>query len=149
MPEGKRFKEKGNDQTFYALEDLSFADVTGKGEIADLKFDTTYVCRLEDSTVYIFKFAKKNGKSYLKCRAEYTDKTLVTKETGVESEEELKKKEAKLLAKDGARTFAEKHKGWIYEVGQYKVDGMTKKLDDMIEDIEQEKTEEDAETTES
>jgi hypothetical protein len=64
----------------------------------------------------------------------FTDKTLVTKERGVESEEELKKKEAKLLAKDSTRTFSEKHAGWIYEIQQDKGNSMTKKLDDLLED---------------
>jgi hypothetical protein len=66
----------------------------------------------------------------------FTDKTLVTKERSVESEEELKKKETKLLAKDNVRTFSEKNAGWIYEIAQGQADNMTKEVDDLLEDIE-------------
>ncbi len=71
----------------------------------DSKFDREYVCTLKDSTVYALKIAKKDDKTYITCEADYTDKTPVTKDSNVESEEELKKKEAKLLAQEGAIKF--------------------------------------------
>jgi hypothetical protein len=79
--------------------------------------------------------------------AEFTDKTPVEKASidqggEVESEEELKKKEAKLLARDNAAEFTAKHNGWLYEIAEWKAKNLTKKLEDLLED--EEKSEEDA-----
>jgi hypothetical protein len=53
-----------------------------------------------------------------------------------ESEEELKVKEAKLLADDNAKEFTAKHQGWVYEIAEYKAKNLTKALSDLLEDIE-------------
>jgi hypothetical protein len=140
MPTGKKLKGSDYEQVFYLPTSLQFSDV--RKEISgdsELNFDRTYICRLEDSTVYTFAVAKQEDKTYVKCDAIYTDQTLVTKERAVESEDELKKKEAKLLARDSARKFSTRHSGWIYQIPQYKADNMTKKLDDLLEDIEENK----------
>jgi len=140
MPTGKKLKGSDYEQVFYLPTSLQFSDV--RKEVSgdsELNFDRTYICRLEDSTVYTFAVAKQEDKTYVKCDAIYTDQTLVTKERAVESEDELKKKEAKLLARDSARKFSTGHSGWIYQIPEYKVDNMTKKLDDLLEDIEENK----------
>lgn len=145
MPAGKKLKDDDYERVFYVLTSLYFNDVKKEASGASkLKFAGTYICRLADSTVYTFAIAKQDDKTYIKCDAMFTDKTLVTKERGVESEEELKKKEAKLLAKDSTRTFSEKHAGWIYEIAQGQADNMTKKLDDLLDDIEAEKDSEES-----
>jgi hypothetical protein len=46
----------------------------------------------------------------------------------------LKKKEAKLLARDAADEFAEKHKGWVYQLPPGKAKNMTKPLAELLED---------------
>ncbi len=135
MPPDKKFKDTEYETVFSSLTKVSFNDVTKENsDTADLKFDSKYVCRIDDSTVYTFDIAKSDDKTYVRCSAMYTDKTLVTKKPGVESEEELKKKEAKLLARDNAKKFSEKHSGWIYQIPQDKASSMTKKLDDLLED---------------
>jgi len=138
MPAGKKLKDDDYERVFYMLTSLYFNDVKKEASDApELRFDRTYICRLADSTVYTLAAAKQDDKTYIKCDAMFTDKTLVTKERGVESEEELKKKEAKLLAKDSVRTFSEKHAGWIYEIAQGQADNMTREVDDLLEDIEE------------
>lgn len=140
MPDGKKLKDTEYEQVFFALTNLSFDDVKkDSSDASDLKFDSTYICRLEDSTVYTFSVAQKDDSTHVKCEAVFTDQTLVTKEREVESAEELKKKEAILLARDSAKAFTKKHAGWIYQIPQDKAGSMTKKLDDLLEDTEAEK----------
>jgi hypothetical protein len=105
------------------------------------------MCRLKDSTVYALRIAQKEDKTYVSCVAEFTDKTPVEKASvnqggEVESEEELKKKEAKLLARDNATKFTAKHQGSVYEIADWKAKNLMKELADLIED--EEKTEENA-----
>src|SRR4030043_128909 len=105
------------------------------------------MCRLKDSTVYALRIAQKDGKTYVSCVAEFTDKTPVEKapvDQGgkVESEEELKKKEAKLLARDNATKFTTKHQGWVYEIAEWKAKNLMKELADLIGD--EKKSEENA-----
>ncbi|MHC4511801.1 MAG: hypothetical protein ACYTAO_23100 [Planctomycetota bacterium] len=107
-----------------------------------MKFEKQYVCRLKDSTVYTLDVAQKDDKTYAACKAEYTDTTQVTKGSDVESEEELKAKEAKLLARDKAQKFTADHQAWVYEIADWKAKNLTKELSDLIED--EEKPEEDA-----
>jgi hypothetical protein len=145
MPPGKKFKDNDYERVFYMLTSLYFNDVKKETwDASKLKFSGTYICRLADSTVYTFAIAKQDDKTYIKCDALFTDKTLVTKDRGVESEEELKKKEAKLLAKDSTRTFSEKHAGWIYQIPKHNAEDITKKLDDLLDDIEAEKDSEES-----
>jgi len=137
LPEGKKLKTSTANSVLTALTSLRFDDVR-KFSAKDnkLKFDNRYTCRLKDSTLYTVKLAKNGEKYYALCTAEFTDKTPVTKKKGeVESDEELKKKEAKLLARDNAEDFEKTHAGWLYEIPKYRAENMTKKLADLLEDI--------------
>lgn len=138
IPAGKKAKSSECDRVFTALSNLRFDDVKKKS--SDLSFDRQYVCRLKDSTVYTVRIAQKGEKTYVNCEAVFTDQTPVTKEREVESEEELKKKEAKLLALDKVRVFSAKHQGWVYEIAEWKAKDLTKDLSELVED--QEKPEE-------
>lgn len=134
IPEGKKLKTGESDSVFTALANLRFDDVVkSKG---GLVFDRQFACRLKDSTVYTINLAQQNDKTYAICNADFTDKTPVMKEKAVESQEELKTKEAKLLARDKAKAFSVKHQGWVYEIPDYKAKNLTKKLSDLIENIE-------------
>jgi len=132
VPVGKKFKSSDGESVFTALTSLRFDDVMKKN--GDLTFDKQYICRLKDSTVYTLRLAKKNDKTYAICEAEFTDKTPVTIGLKAEPEEELKKKEAKLLAQESAIKFARKHQGWVYEIAEWKAKNLTKTLSDLIED---------------
>jgi hypothetical protein len=142
MPAGKKLKSSETKSVFTALTSLRFDDV--KKISSDLAFEKQYMCRLKDSTVYALRIAQKDGKTYVSCVAEFTDKTPVEKapvDQGgkVESEEELKKKEAKLLARDNAAKFTTSHQGWVYQIADWKAKNLTKKLDDLLEDVEKPK----------
>jgi len=137
IPAGKKLKSSDARSVFTALTSLRFDDV--KKLSSDMAFDRQYMCRLKDSTVYAMRIAQKDNKTYVSCVAEFTDRTPVEKppvEQGgrVESEEELKKKEAKLLARDNAAKFTTNHQQWIYEIAEWKAKNLTKELADLLED---------------
>jgi hypothetical protein len=144
IPAGKKFKDSEGDSIFTALTSLRCDDVMKNP--GNLKFDREYICTLKDSTVYALKIAKKDDKTYITCEADYADKTPVIKDSNVESEEELKKKEAKLLAQEGVLNFTAKHKGWVYEISDWKAKNLTKELSELIEDEEQTKEEDETDT---
>jgi hypothetical protein len=105
--------------------------VTGE----ELTFNRQFICRLKDSTVYTVKVAQKGDKTFITCRTEFTDKNPVTKEEGiVESEENLKKKEAKLLARDKAEGFSSRHSDRIYEISESDAGNLVKKLSELLEE---------------
>jgi hypothetical protein len=148
LPEGKKVKSDVANRVFTALASLRFDDVNADGSRRDLKFDRKYVCRLKDSTVYTFWLAKDgdNGSTsspsraesrdwFVRCDALFMDKTPVTKTQGeVESEDQLKKKEAKLLASDAAEEFSEKHNGWVYQIPAYNAENLNKPIAELVED---------------
>jgi|TARA_Y100000310_G_C20674253_1_gene812020 hypothetical protein len=135
-PSGKKLKVSDCEAVFTALNNLGFEDVikapaTGK----ELTFNIQFVCRLKDSTVYTMKIAQKDDKTFITCRAWFTDKTPVVKDEGiVESEEELKKKETKLLARDKAEEFSSRHSNWVYEISESDAGNLVKKLSELLED---------------
>lgn len=132
VPAGKITKTNEVEQVLTALAGLGFENV--KKDAGAIGFDKSYVCRLKDSTVYTLNLAVKDGKTYAKCTADFMDKSTVTKKQGVvESDEDLKAKEAKLLARDKADAFAKKTQGWVYEIPEYKGKNLTAKFADLIE----------------
>lgn len=131
VPAGKKAKTNEVEQVLTALTSLQFDNV--KKDTGAISFDKTYICRLKDSTVYTLNLAAKNGKTYARCSADFTDKSEVLKKNTQESEAELKAKEAKLLARDKADAFAKKTQGWVYEIPEYKAKNLTMKFADLIE----------------
>jgi hypothetical protein len=135
LPADKTLKASDAKSVLTALTSLRFDDVNAPAAVDGLNFDHQYTCLLNDSTEYVFKLAKKDGKTYLQCEANYTDTTPVTiKRGGNESEEELKKKEAKLLAQEHAQKFTVQHKNWVYRIPDWKANYLTKTRADLLED---------------
>lgn len=139
IPEGKKAKDTVFQKVFTAVTDLEFSDVQKESDsTAKLDFNTTYVCRLKDSSIYTFQLAEKEDKTYVKSFSEFTDKTPVVKKRGVvESEEKLKEKEAKLLARDASIKFNNRHRGWVYEIASWKAVNMTREFEGLVEDKEE------------
>ena len=142
VPAEKKLKDSDAKSVFHALTNLRFDDVNAPSEMEGLDFDHQYVCRLNDSTEYRLELAKKGDKTYLKCQAEFGDKTPVTmKLNQQESEEELKKKEAKLQAQETAQKFTLRHKAWVYEIPDWKAKYLTQPQSELLEDQEEEAAE--------
>jgi len=135
IPAGKKEKEKECLAVLDALTNLRFDDVNAAAENPNLNFGRKYTCLLKDSTLYTIEIAQKDSKTFVKCSAEFTDKTPVRKEEAVESQEELKKKEAKFLAREKVNKFGDACEGWIYQIPEYKTKNLTKPLAELVEDI--------------
>lgn len=133
LPAGKKLKNTDARSVLTALTDLRFDDVSRS--IGGLAFNEVYVCTLNDATVYTLNIARKDDKTYAVCQARFTGQrpTTIKKD---ESAEELQKKEALLLAFDNAAAFTARHKGWIYEIPDWKGKNLSIKLSDLLEDIE-------------
>lgn len=136
VPRGKKVKDTLDEDVFTAAIDLTFSDVEKKSDVTDkLDFNTTYVCYLKDSSVYTFQLAEKDDKTYIKVSSDYTDKAPVRIKTDVvESDEQLKEKEAKLLTREASLNFNKRHRGWVYQIPSWKAVDMTRKLEDLLED---------------
>ena len=128
IPAEKEFKDGEIDTVFTALSNLRFKDVKKEESSDGLNFDKKYICMLKDTTKYTIKIAEKDDSTFITCSAEFTDKSPIVKEKGTESEEELKKKEVKLIANDDAETFKAMHKGWVYEMQKDNADNLIKEL---------------------
>ncbi len=137
MPADRKLKDSDAKSVLTALTSLRFEDVNTPQQVTGLTFDHEYLCRLNDSTEYRLKLAKKGEKTYLLCEADYLDKTPVTiKPNQQDSQAELKKKEAKLLGQENAQKFTLRHKGWIYEIADWKAKNLTMKQSALLEDKE-------------
>ena len=135
MPAGKQFKGTDYTSVFGALNGVMFEDVQSAASAGDLVFDYSYICKLKNLKVYQFKLAKKDDAVYAKVSATYLDATPVEKTVGqIESDEELKKKEDKLLAIDEVKDFTARHQDWVYKIPSYKAENLTKLLSDLLED---------------
>lgn len=134
VPAGKKAKETECKTVFDALTSLQFDTVKPLADANDMVFDRQFVCRLADSTVYKLLIAKKDEKTYVKCRAEFADTEKVTVDQ-TESQEELRKKEAKLLARDKAKKFTAKHLGWVYQIPDNIAADLVTDISDLVEDL--------------
>ncbi|UCG46243.1 MAG: DUF4340 domain-containing protein [Phycisphaerales bacterium] len=146
VPAGKKLKSSDARTVLSSVTSIRFDDVKKDARFDDVKkdgndltFEDKFVCRLKDSTVYTLEIAKRDEKTYVTCSAEFTDANAVEKKPlsqggQVESQEELKKKEAKLLAKENAGKYTVRHRGWVYEIPDWKANNLTKKLSDLLED---------------
>ncbi|MCE5186567.1 MAG: DUF4340 domain-containing protein [Planctomycetaceae bacterium] len=132
VPAGQKQKDAECKSVFGALSYLTFEDAV-KEAPAEAIFDHSYSGKLNDTTVYKLAIAKLNDKFYAKVSAEFLDKTPVEKERRVESEDELKAKEAKLQAIDAVNNFNARHAAWIYQLPSYKAQDLTKAMADLTE----------------
>jgi hypothetical protein len=137
MPADRKLKDSDAKSVLTALTSLRFEDVNTPQQVTGLTFDHEYICRLNNSTEYRLKLAKKGEKTYLLCEADYLDKAPVTiKPNQQDSQDELKKKEAKLLGQEGAQKFTLRHKGWIYEIADWKAKYLTMNQSALLEEKE-------------
>jgi len=136
MPQDKKLKESDAKSVFSALTSLRFTDVKmSPAQDERLTFDRQYICKLKDSTVYTLKIEKSDDKTYyIACNSEFMDQTPIVKEKKVETEQQLKEKEAKLFARDKAKEFTARHQRWIYQIADWKAKYLTKELADLLED---------------
>ncbi|MHC4636612.1 MAG: DUF4340 domain-containing protein [Planctomycetota bacterium] len=135
IPAGKILKDSDAGDVFGALTNMSFVDVQRDSDVGKrFNYDRKYVCNLKDSTIYSILIAKQGERIYAKCSAEFSDMTEVVKESRVETEDELKAKETKLLGQENTARFTGTHTGWIYELSGHRGKYLVKELTDLFED---------------
>ncbi len=148
MPADRKLKASDAKSVLTALTSLRFDDVNSPADVTGLTFDHEYVARLDNTTEYRLKLAQQGDKTYLLAEASYGDPTKVTiNPSQPDSEEELKKKEAKLLAQEHVQKFMQRHKNWVYQIPDWKAKYLMKKQSELLEETEK-PAEEKAETPE-
>lgn len=137
IKEGMILKQNQADTVFTALSSLRFTDVSKDTE--NLEFDKSYVCRLTDQTVYNVFLIEKDGKTFITCNAIFKGQAPAnTREFS--TQEEMKEKEAKYLARENAIQFSNKHSGWVYEISSDSAKNLVKPLDELFEKPETEES---------
>jgi hypothetical protein len=137
LPADKKLKDSDAKSVFTVLQGLRFEDVNTPAQVTGLSFDRKYVARMDNSTEYTLELAKKGDKTYLLASAAYTDPAKVTiNPDKKDSPEELKKKEAILMAQADAQRFSLRHKGWIYTIPDWKAKHLLMSQADLLEDKE-------------
>jgi len=133
IPEGKRAKGTDYERVFEALSNLEMIDVAPAAE-RQPAWDATYTCALKNGLTYAVKTAKENDKYYahLSASAPRVGEVAITR---TESDEELKKKEEKILASETAQKFTARHQGWVYEISSWTAEKLRKTPEDLLEDI--------------
>ena len=134
LPPQKQTRQSNARATFGSMTSLRMEDVLASASAPELEFNLTYVCELNDYLVYTVRLAQSGQKSYIRLSARYTGPEPQVQQQ-VESEEQLRQREALFLAKDTAETFTGRHAGWIYVIPSYKAEELTRSLGDLIEDI--------------
>jgi len=134
MPAVKKLRDNESKSGANALSSLRFDDVQ-QGPVKDLAFSDVFICQLKSGVVYKLALAKDDDKTYATCSAEYKGKKATIDPSKVDSEEELKAKEAILKAQEKAVKFQERHKGWVYEIPSWKSESLGKPLYDLLEDL--------------
>lgn len=138
IPKGKRAKSSEVAGVFGAVTSLDMSDVAAAGKMK-LAWDATYTCRLKTGLSYVVQLARDGEKHYAKISA----KGPAPREIGIsktESPEELKKKEALIIAIETPRTFNPKHAPWVYELPSWKAENARRPLAELIEDIPKDDT---------
>ncbi len=136
VPEGKRAKTSPCEEVFGALSGLNMTDVSQADKL-ELAWDATYTSHLKSGLSYTVQLAEKDGTNYVRLAAKGPEKDRI-QISKTESDEELKKKEAIILAMKTTREFTARHTGWVYEVSTYQAEPMRKPIAELIEDIPKE-----------
>ncbi len=134
MPDGMQFEGTAYRTVFGALSTLRFENVMAARNAPDgLEFNHSYVCRLEDTTVYTIMLAQDDGTFYATVTADFMD-TAAVQVGADDSPETLQQKEAKLLAMDAAEMFARRHDGWVYTISSAKFEDLTQPMEALLEE---------------
>ena len=133
VPEGKRPLDDKCGRVFHALSGLRMSDVLRASD-AGFEWDVAFECEIEGGLAYTARLAENDDKHYvrLSARGSGIEQVEITR---TESEEELERKEAMLLAEERALAFNERHAGWVYEIQSWTAETLRTPLADLIEDV--------------
>lgn len=134
MPPDKTLRNSEAKLVLGALSSFRISDVE-KGPRSDLDFSRKFVCRLKNGIIYSLAIAEMNDVTFMTCAAEYVGAGVTMDPGKKDSEEELKAKEARLLAQKKAVMFQKKHENWVYTVPTWKANALKKDMGDLYEDV--------------
>ena len=139
IPEGKQPKKSEPERVFDALSRVDLVDVEKAGATA-LDFDATYTSTLKSGLKYVIKLATMDNTHYATFSAVPPSPDVVKKAQTMirgekETDEQLKEREAVLLALGIAKEFSEQHASWVYKISEWKAKALRKPLSELIEDI--------------
>jgi hypothetical protein len=86
-----------------------------------------------DLLLIICLVSQRNDDIYMAITSSFGDTTPVTKGSEVESLDALRTKEARLLAREQAVKFSEKHKGWLYRIPKDSGRHLIQRIESLIE----------------
>ncbi len=141
VPEGKQAKQSVCGTVFGALTNLRLEDLHRAGDVDVEEWDGDYRCQLGNGVTYRIQTASKDETYYAKLSAGARPADVEI--TGTESDEELnEKEEAKKEAQEAmqtAKSFKQKHSGWVYEIAEWQAEKLRKPLSELVEDKKPEK----------
>ena len=141
IPKGKRAKSTEVANVFGVFgppTGIEFSDVAAAGKMK-LAWDATYTCRLKSGLSYTVQLAKDGEKHYARISAKGPELRRVPI-SKTDSPEELKKKEALIVAMETPGNFNPKHAAWVYELPSWTAENMRRPLAELIEDIPKDAT---------
>ncbi len=132
IPAGKKLKQSEAKNVFTVLSSLNFTDVMKNP--GNLNFDRHYICRLFNSTEFTFDIASRDDKTYVTCRAVFTEEIKEPKAGDKPTADQLKEIQEKQTLDRKADDFTRRNMGWVYEIPGYKAKYLTCELSDLVED---------------
>jgi len=135
IPEGKKVKGTEPDGVFGAATYLSFEEFQSESDAKDLEFGNVYTVHTRFEAEYRFELAKKDDKWFVRVRAAYHGPTSLSEgEVKNMSKEETERFDKLSAASRAVDTFNQRHQSWIYQLGSWKAESMTKAFDDLVQD---------------
>lgn len=136
VPDGKQGKKSEISSAQGALSYLRLSDVlpADAAETQTLDFETAYIAKVKDGTVYTAKTATRPGHYYLTLEAAY-DAPIFTDEDNASTETLAQAQSEAEAAQAAVPDFNAKHSKWVYEIREYNYKNLTKNAGDLLEPI--------------
>lgn len=134
IPAGRDADDDAVTETFDVLADLHFEDIT---PLADktLQWDGLYRCRMASGLVYLVRTAKDGEQFYAQVQAVGPQVSEIQIDQD-ESDADLKKKEAILLAVDTANEINQVAGSWIFKLSSWQAEKLRTPMEDLLEEKE-------------
>lgn len=144
VPDGKKAKASEPSTVFGAVNYVNFTDFRSESELTDLEFANRYTAKTRDGAIYNFSLAKQDETWWIRGAAEYVGPwpLKVPPPLPDDASDEDKQKNQEVLdqnvrwkdAREAVDAFNDRHQSWVYEIGSWKAESMTKPLDQLVED---------------
>lgn len=142
IPDGKKLKSEELGTLSRALQNLNLSDVMKFEDSENQpKLTSTFKATTKDGMVYEVKLGQKDNKYFARIAASYEppEKTIATEKEGDEEAGEKNLEEAGESVFDSSleektKKISARNEKWLFEISEYAFDGLTKKLNDLLEE---------------